>query len=219
MSTIRVLLTDDHEIVLDSLSVLLATMPEVEVVQTFLDARRVISFLETDDAIDVVVTDQNMPLLHGVDLTLQIRQRFPRVKVLMLTVSEDVESIRGAFNAGISGYMMKKAGRAELEKAIKTIARGEKYFSEAVLFGLMNPGPTARLRDEVPAQPVPLTERELDVIRLIAQELSTTEIAERLFISPGTVETHRHNILRKLSVKNAIGIIKYALKYGLVERG
>jgi DNA-binding NarL/FixJ family response regulator len=219
MSPIRVLLTDDHEIVLDSLSVLLATMPDVEVVGTFLDARRVVPFLETDPTLDVVLTDQNMPLLNGIDLTLQIRQRFPKVKVLMLTVSEDVDSIRAAFNAGISGYVMKKAGRAELEKALKTVARGEKYFSEAVLFGLMNPGPSTRLRDEVPPEPIPLTERELDVIRLIAQELSTTEIAERLFISPGTVETHRHNILRKLGVKNAIGIIKYALKYGLVERG
>jgi DNA-binding NarL/FixJ family response regulator len=217
MKPIRVLLTDDHAIVLDSLSVLLSTLPDVEVAGTFQDARRVVPFLEGDEAVDVVITDQNMPVLHGVDLTLQIRQRFPAVKVLMLTVSEDIESIRAAFNAGISGYVMKKAGRAELEKALKTVARGERYFSEAVLAGLLNPA-IPSTRDEVPPEPIPLTERELDVIRLIAKELSTTEIADRLFISPGTVETHRHNILRKLGVKNAVGIIKYAMRYGLVER-
>ena len=163
----------------------------------------------------MVLTDMNMPVMNGIDLTLQIRQRFPAVKVLMLTVSEDVAVIRAAFQAGISGYVMKKAGKADLQKALKTIKNGQKYFSDSVIFELMNPD-LPKFKEEILQQTTSLTDREIAIIKLISQELSTAEIAEKLFISNGTVETHRHNILRKLDVKNSIGVIKYALKHGLL---
>jgi DNA-binding NarL/FixJ family response regulator len=210
----RVLITDDHQIVLDSLSLLISTIPSMEVVGTLNDSRKVLDFLDVNE-VDVLVTDLSMPYLTGVDLTLQVRSTFPNVKILMLTVSEDADTIRKAFQAGISGYVMKKANRAELERALTTVANGDKYFSEAVMKELLSPSATQAAND-IPAEPVAVTARELEIIRLIAQELSTTEIAERLFISIGTVETHRHNILRKLDVKNAIGIIKYAIKHKLV---
>lgn len=213
---IRVLITDDHQIVLDSLSLLISTIPDMEVVGILNDSRKVLGFLDTHD-IDILVTDLSMPYLTGVALTLQVREKFPALKILMLTVSEDAETIRQAFQAGISGYVMKKANRAELEKALTTVAKGEKYFSEAVMKELLSPAAVAATPlDEVPREPIAVTARELEIIRLIAQELSTSEIAERLFISVGTVETHRHNILRKLGVKNSIGIIKYAVKHKLV---
>lgn len=213
---IRVLLTDDHEIILDSLSLLLSRIDGVEVVGTLVDSRKVIDFLHVNE-VDILLTDMDMPDLNGINLTLQVRQHCPQIKVLMLTVSEDANSIREAFRAGISGYVMKKAGKAELEKALRTIARGEKYFSESVMTQLVAlPMEPVRVADEAPAPLAPLTDRELEIIRLIAQELSTNAIADTLFISPGTVETHRHNILRKLSVKNSIGIIKYALRHGLI---
>lgn len=214
--SIRVLITDDHQIVLDSLSLLISTIPEMEVVGTLNDSRKVLGFLDTHE-IDILVTDLSMPYLSGVALTLQVRQKFPNLKILMLTVSEDADNIRQAFQAGISGYVMKKANRAELERALTTVARGEKYFSEAVMKELLSPASLAATsNEEIPSEPIAVTARELEIIRLIAQELSTSEIAERLFISVGTVETHRHNILRKLGVKNAIGIIKYAVKNKLV---
>lgn len=214
--SIRVLITDDHQIVLDSLSLLISTIPEMEVIGTLNDSRKVLAFLDTHDT-DILVTDLSMPYLSGVALTLQVRQKFPNLKILMLTVSEDADNIRQAFQAGISGYVMKKANRAELERALTTVARGEKYFSEAVMKELLSPASLAATsNEEIPSEPIAVTARELEIIRLIAQELSTSEIAERLFISVGTVETHRHNILRKLGVKNAIGIIKYAVKNKLV---
>ncbi|MFN8355053.1 MAG: response regulator transcription factor [Spirosomataceae bacterium] len=216
MSAIKVLLTDDHEIVLDSLSLLLSTIEDVEVVGTLNDSRKVYDFL-ANQPVDILLSDLNMPHLSGIDLTLQVRQYYPSVKVLMLTVSENAEEIRGAFRAGISGYVMKKAGKAELSRAIKSIADGNKYFSEAVMLQLMAMPEEPVARDEAPSlEPVALTDREIEVIRLIAQELSTSEIADKLFISIGTVETHRHNILRKLGVKNAIGIIKYAMRHKLI---
>lgn len=214
--SIRVLITDDHQIVLDSLSLLISTIPAMEVVGTLNDSRKVLGFLDTHE-IDILVTDLSMPYLSGVALTLQVRQKFPNLKILMLTVSEDADNIRQAFQAGVSGYVMKKANRTELERALTTVARGEKYFSEAVMKELLSPASLAATsNEEIPSEPIAVTARELEIIRLIAQELSTSEIAERLFISVGTVETHRHNILRKLGVKNAIGIIKYAVKNKLV---
>ena len=216
MAAIRVVLTDDHEIILDSLSLLLSRIEGVEVIGTLNDSREVVDFLRDHEA-DLLLTDMNMPLLSGIELTLKIRQHFPHMRVLMLTVSEDADSIREAFRAGISGYVMKKASKAELERAIKTIARGEKYFSESVMTQLVAmPADPIRVVDEAPAPLTPLTDREIEIIRHIAQELSTNAIADKLFISPGTVETHRHNILRKLGVKNSIGIIKYAVKHGLL---
>ena len=214
--SLRVLITDDHQILLDSLSLLISTSPGVEIAGTVNDSRKVLHVLENDE-IDVLVTDFNMPHLTGIDLTLQVREKFPKLKILMLTVSEDADTIRQAFQAGISGYVMKKANRAELERAITTVASGEKYFSEAVMKELLSPASMqAPAHEDIPSTPIAVTSRELEIIKLIAQELSTTEIAERLFISVGTVETHRHNILRKLNVKNAIGIIKYAMRHKLV---
>ncbi|MBC7891968.1 MAG: response regulator transcription factor [Sphingobacteriaceae bacterium] len=217
MSPIRVLLTDDHELILDSLSLLLSRIDGVEVTGTLNDSRDVLDFLRNNE-VDILLSDLNMPDLNGINLTLQIRQLFPHVKVLMLSITEDADSIREAFRAGISGYVMKKAGKAELEKALKTIARGDKYFSESVMIQLVAmPMEPIRPSDEVAAPLVSLTDREIEIIRHVSQELSTSAIAEKLFISPGTVETHRHNILRKLGVKNSIGIIKYAVKYGLIS--
>ena len=117
---IRVLITDDHQILLESLSMLISTIKDIEITGTLNDSREVIDFLE-HTGVDLLITDYNMPYLTGIDLTWKVKQQFPAIKVLMLTVSEEAAVIRQAFQAGISGYVMKKANRAELEKAIKTV--------------------------------------------------------------------------------------------------
>jgi DNA-binding NarL/FixJ family response regulator len=210
----RILLVDDHEILLESLSMLISTIPNMEIVGQLNDSRKVLPFLENHE-IDLLMTDMAMPFIDGVQLTLQARQKFPNLKVLMLTVSEEAEVIREAFRAGVSGYVMKKAGKVELTMALNTLAKGEKYFGEAVMRELLSQSFDITTT-ETYAEPVTLTNRELEIIKQIAAELSTQEIADKLFISAGTVETHRHNILRKLNVKNSIGIIKYAMKNRLI---
>lgn len=208
----KILLVDDHQILLDSLSLLISTIPDMEIVGQLSDSRLVQDFLEKNE-VDLVMTDMTMPYLTGVELVFMIRERFPHLKTLMLTVSEDAEVIREAFRAGVSGYVMKKAGRAELSKALITVAKGEKYFGEAVMKELLS---MPQANTEVYVEPAQLTSREIDIIKLISAELSTQAIADKLFISAGTVETHRHNILRKLNVKNSIGIIKYVMKHRLI---
>jgi DNA-binding NarL/FixJ family response regulator len=210
----RILLVDDHEILLESLSMLISTIPNMEIVGQLNDSRKVLPFLE-NHAVDLLMTDMAMPYLDGVQLTLQARQKFPNLKVLMLTVSEEAEVIREAFRAGVSGYVMKKAGKVELTMALNTLAKGEKYFGEAVMKELLSQSFDITTT-ETYVEPVTITNRELEIIKQIAAELSTQEIADKLFISAGTVESHRHNILRKLNVKNSIGIIKYAMRNRLI---
>ncbi len=206
----RVLICDDHRIVLDSLSLLISTMKELEVAAIVNDPREVPELITRLD-VDILLTDMTMPFLNGVELASEVLKIRPEMKVLMLTVAEDEATIKKAIRAGVKGYVMKKADRKELETALLTVGRGGEYFGNEVLRELMSPSSDP---EGAPADNV--TKRELEIIRLIAQEMSTSEIAEKLYLSTGTVETHRHNILRKLGVKNAVGIIKYAMKHNLL---
>jgi DNA-binding NarL/FixJ family response regulator len=209
MKTIRVLLVDDHRFVLDSLRLLLPTLPGVEVVGACADPREVMPFL-ANATVDIVLTDLTMPHLTGLDLAGQIRVQFPTVRVLLLTVADDGPTIREALQQGVAGYISKKAGKDEIERAIHAVMAGQPYLAEDSLAELLKP------IDTPDASLIALTRREHEVIRLLAAELSSADIAEKLFISIGTVDTHRHNILRKLGVKSTIGIVKYALKHNLV---
>jgi DNA-binding NarL/FixJ family response regulator len=214
----RILLADDHQFILESIEILVSTIPDYEIVGTYANGKELLYSLKIHENIDIVMSDFNMPEMNGIELTYQIRQQYPHIKVLLLTVSEEANTIQEAFKAGVSGYVMKKAGKAEFELALKTIASGKKYYSESVVFELLNRDKNiADLTHETIEEKLPnLSEREIEIITLIAQELSTNQIAEKLFLSPATVETHRHNILKKLDLKNSIGLVKFALKNGLI---
>ena len=208
---IRVLLVDDHQIILDSLELLIDLMEGIEVVQTVNDSRRVLEELEKQE-VDVLITDLTMPYISGIELSFQVKEKFPDMKILMLTVNDQGDRIQDAFKAGISGYVMKKADRKELEEAIRNVAAGQLHFSQEVMKSLLTANPDADQTGKLKH----LTKREIEIIKLIVQEHSSSEIADKLFISLGTVETHRHNIFKKLDVKNSIGLVKFALKYKLV---
>jgi len=208
---IRVLLVDDHQIILDSLELLFDLMDGIEVVATQNDSRKVMDELAQRE-IDVLITDLSMPYMSGIELSFLVKEKYPDLKILMLTVNDQGDRIQDAFKAGISGYVMKKADRMELEEAIRTVADGQLAFSQEVMKSLL----LANGEEEQSQKLKHLTKREIEIIKLIVQEHSSSEIAEKLFISLGTVETHRHNIFKKLDVKNSIGLVKFALKYKLV---
>lgn len=208
---LRIAICDDHPIILESLGLLIATMSNMEVTATFTNAKAMQQHLETH-AIDVLITDLSMPDVNGIELTTALRMQNKKLAILMLTVEENHQLIKSAFHAGISGYILKRAGKTELEKAIRTVAKGEKYISNVVLNELVNPSDD----EDSKVLPSQLTAREIEVVKLIAQEFSSSEIARLLFLSPGTVETHRHNIIKKLQVKNVVGITKFAIRNGLI---
>lgn len=215
----KLIIADDHQFILESIEILISTMPDYEVVRICSNGAEVLKTLEENSDIEIVLSDFSMPEMNGIELTYQIRQRFPQVKVILLTVSEDAQTIQEAFQAGVSGYIMKKAGKAEFEEALKTVATGKKYYSESVVFELLNRNKQVSdlVNETVEEKVENLSNREIEIVKLIAQEFSTNEIAEKLFLSPATVETHRHNILRKLGIKNAIGLVKFAIKNKLID--
>lgn len=207
---IKIYLVDDHKIILDSLSMLLGMIDDFEIVGTCYDSRLVVDELSKHE-VDILVTDLSMPYLNGIQLSFKVKEKFPDQKILMLTVNDNTEHIAEAFQAGISGYIMKKAGRQEMEKAIKTVHAGDLYYSQEVMKIILS-GKGVNLETE---QIKLLTKREIEIIRLMLQEKSSADIASELFISLGTVETHRHNIYKKLGVKNVVGLVKFGLKHNL----
>jgi DNA-binding NarL/FixJ family response regulator len=210
----RILIVDDHRIFAQSLAVLLSQMGFLEVVEVVESGRAALDRL-SQHSIDLVLSDLQMPQMTGIELTLHIRRRFPNTKVMMLSMVEDVNLIREALRAGVTGFGSKNIDKSELEKALKMIAKGEVYLSANIVHELSRV-PAVNQTEVVPdlAQ---ISEREIEVLKLIAQELSTNQIAERLFVSVNTVETHRKNLFRKLGVKNALGLIKFALRHGLSD--
>ncbi|WP_028669038.1 response regulator [Runella zeae] len=211
---IQIVLVDDHQIIMDGLKYLFESITNVKVVATFTDSRRVVPFLELHPEVDLIVADLHMPHLTGIDLTLQIRHLYPQVKVLLLTMAEDATHIREAVKVGVNGYILKKTSREELEKALKYLMAGKKYYSEEVIDELAS-SPTDDLNNARPDTIQRLTSREVEVLKLISQEKSTAEIADSLFISVPTVETHRRSLMMKLNAKNVVGLVKYAIRHGL----
>ena len=213
MNTTRLLLVDDHQLILDSLQTLFVSMPGVQVVGMINDSRRVPEILART-AIDVLLCDLHMPYLSGIDLTLCLRKTHPNVKVLLLTMAEDALTIREAVRAGVAGYALKRAGRDELETAVTTLMRGQRYFGSEVMEQLAQLDETGVGEHDLLTS---LTDREVDVLRLVADENPTHRIAEKLFISIPTVETHRRHLMQKLGVKSVVGMVKFAMKHGLVS--
>ncbi|MCA0229331.1 response regulator [Runella limosa] len=205
-SSIKVILADDHQFILETLQLLANDIPHFDVIGCCRNGQEVLQVLEKNHA-DLVITDLRMPDLDGLQMARHIQQHYPNVKVLMLTMSDETDSIRQAVQAGVVGYVLKNAGISEIKEAIEIVVSGGKYFDQDNLLKLLQT-PTS-------VEPL-LTSRELDIIRLIASEATSLEIAEKLFISEKTVETHRRNIINKLGVKNSVGVAMYAVKRGLV---
>jgi DNA-binding NarL/FixJ family response regulator len=158
-----------------------------------------------------------MPVMNGIDATERIKKKQPDVKVLALTMLSEDQHIKKMIKAGASGYILKSSGKEELIKAITTIMDGKHYFSDeatqSILQELVQPS-VSKNRD---ADEVNITDRELEVLKLIVNEFTNQEIADKLYISVRTVDTHRRNLLQKTGAKNTAGLVKYAIKNNLLE--
>jgi DNA-binding NarL/FixJ family response regulator len=206
---LKILLADDHDMLLESLADSINQSEFFEVVATAINGQEVLQKLQIYE-VDVLVCDIQMPVLDGISTVLQVRQLYPNVKILMLSMLEDANMIEKAIQVGANGYVLKKAKKAELEKAILSVAKGEKYFAKEILQILKIEEP---IQDNLPSG---LTLREIEVLKLIAREFSSTQIATELNISLNTVESHRKNIYQKLKLKNLAGAIRFALQNHLI---
>lgn len=204
----KILLADDHFLVLDGLEVLLSTFEFVEKTQSVLNFMELKEVLK-EQSFDVLLLDIHFGKHDGRAIIQEIKQLIPDMKVIALTSHSDSVTIKSSINAGFDGYLLKIDGREEIEKALKAVMNDEKYFSpktQQVFFETQ----TSKTKTE-------LTEREKEILQLIVQEKTTKEIAEQLCVSEKTVETHRASIMQKLEVKNIAGMVKKAIMQGLAE--
>ncbi|MBO6516591.1 MAG: response regulator transcription factor [Bacteroidia bacterium] len=212
---IRTIIVDDHQLFIEGVKMLIAKMEDIEVVGEASNGVDLIDVLSSTEA-DVVLLDINMPQMDGVEATKHLVDKHPHVKVLMLTMHDTRNHIEKLLKTGAHGYVLKNTGGEELEKAIRTVHGGQSFYSETVTKRIME-GLQQRKNVEREHGHVQLTQREQDVLKLIANEFTTAEIGEQLFISPHTVESHRKNLMSKLGVRNSIGLVKYAVQMGLVD--
>lgn len=208
---LNVLLADDHHLVRKGFRALLEELDFVEVVGEAANGQEVISLLRRGVKTDIALLDYEMPVLNGLETLEQIRRDFFGVKVILLTMLNQRELIQQAVEKGVNGFLFKNASLDELSEAIRRVGRGETYFASEVTLALLKPDlkPDNTLLRQ-------LTEREIEVLRLVAQGFSSTEVGAQLFISPRTVDTHRNNLIQKLGVNGIAGLVQFAIKNKLV---
>jgi DNA-binding NarL/FixJ family response regulator len=183
----------------------------VELIGEAANSQQVISLLRSGKHPDVILMDVEMPVMGGIEALEQITKDFFGIKVIMLTMLNDRALVQNAMSKGAKGFLFKNAAPHELSEAIRRVAQGEMFFASEVSMTL--------LQEARPAQnPLleQLTEREIEILRLVAEGFSSTEIGQKLFISPRTVDTHRNNIIQKLGVQGIAGLVQFALKNKLI---
>jgi two-component system, NarL family, nitrate/nitrite response regulator NarL len=210
MNSTKIFITDDHEIFVESLSMLLSSIEGIEIVGTAFSGSETLKKIE-NEAVDILICDYMMPQMDGVELAYRIKEKYPKISILMLTSREDTDGIRNAIQAGVKGFISKKTNKVELQKAIKALSNGLTFYSQDIVQAMLN---GASNKSEAVNIEV-LSSREIEILKLIAEELSGVQIAERLNISHHTVETHRKNLFRKIGVNSTYALIKYALQNGV----
>ena len=215
----RVFLVDDHALMRDGLRSLLAGEPELLVVGEAANGQELLDQLPTTPT-DVVLLDMNMPVLDGLATTRQLQERFPELRILMLSMVGHERNIGQVLDAGAHGYVLKNADKAEIVAAIQTVAAGKQFLCSElgldmlrkVLSSATNNTPSPEHKSRAG-----LSVREREVLQLIAAGLTNQEIADKLFTSKRTVETHRQNIIEKTQAKNTAALIKYGMDHGLIK--
>jgi DNA-binding NarL/FixJ family response regulator len=210
--TIRVVLVDDHAVVRAGLRLLLDGEEDIEVVGEAGDAREAV-FEVREQQPDVILTDVAMPGQSGIEATPQLLKEAPGSKVLVLSMQDDPSYVREAFAAGASGYVLKEAADAELVAAVREVAGGGSYVNPELGARLV----AADVKARADAEADPLTEREREVLRLLALGHTNQEISKLIYVSVRTAETHRAHIMQKLRLETRAELVRYALAHGLLD--
>jgi len=210
---VKILLADDHKMMREGLSSLLNKQPNISVVGQAVNGREAVQLVEKLDP-HIVVMDVSMPDLNGIDATRQITTRSPQTKVIALSMHGDRQFVAEMFRAGASGYLLKDSAFEELTNAIRTVARNETYIAPKIN-GFSIEDYTNNPSSQDPLLAPRLTEREREVLQMIAEGKGTKEIAAELFLSSKTVETHRQHLMDKLEMYTVAELTKFAIREGL----
>jgi two-component system nitrate/nitrite response regulator NarL len=206
---VKIVLVDDHRIVLDGLVSLLESDPDFVILAALSSGEEALEFFKTDQP-DILLTDYSLPGISGLDLTRLIKKDFPKTKVVALSMHDEAHLVKNILKEGVDGYLLKNIQQFELKNALKQVMLGMPYVSPEITKLLMHD-----LNHKTEDASL-LTDREKDILRLIAKEYSNKQMAEKLFISERTVETHRKNIFRKTNTTSLVGLIKYAYANNLI---
>ena len=209
---LNILIADDHSIVRDGLRFLLSTRDDVQVLADAAHSDGILAGL-AQHSIDLLLLDLGMPGVNRLQFIRDLRSRFPRLKILVLTANVELSTIRGVLEAGVHGYITKADDSHELLDAIDAVHRNERYLAAAVRFAIDGHGSPAA--DDHLIAEAALTRRERQILGLVAQGTNARDIAEQLHISPLTVRKHRENLMRKLDLHNTAELAVYAVRLGL----
>ena len=212
MKQIRVLLVVDHQIIIDGLKALISSAEDIKVVHEANNGREAIDVLKVLSA-DVVLMDIDMPVMNGLDASREIKQLENPPKIIILSMHHESGMVKNLIDIGVDGYLVKNSTKEETLAAIKKVVQGKKVFSPDITMSLLK-------EDNQSNQHYPdidITERELEILKLIVDGFSNKEIGEKLFISHRTVDTHRTNMMKKMGVSNIAGLITYSIKNKLVN--
>uniref|UniRef100_F4C9I3 Two component transcriptional regulator, LuxR family n=1 Tax=Sphingobacterium sp. (strain 21) TaxID=743722 RepID=F4C9I3_SPHS2 len=206
---IKVIIIDDHPIVIDGLKNLFFTHEDISLVESYKSGKEAIDALKGMD-VDVILLDINLPDMNGINLCSDLKRNHPGLKIIALSLHNEHAVIRSMLQNGALGYVIKNAPGDEILEAIRTVARGQKYLCSATRTTMTNAEADQHIT-------VPLiTRREKEVLQLIGKGLTTQQVADQLFISPHTVESHRKKLMEKFEVNNIISVIKLATDYRLL---
>jgi DNA-binding NarL/FixJ family response regulator len=212
---VNLILADDHQIIIDGLQFMLSNEKNITVLQTFNNTNDVLNYLEkSNESINFLITDINMPTVSGIELCRLVKAKYSHIKVLILSMYSSKEIIKESVLAEADGYMLKNGGKDKLLEAIFKISNDGTYYSEEIIPIIYTHFNTEKKALQNLAQ---LSEREKEILILIAKEFSSEQIAEKLFISIKTVGNHRQNILAKCDCKSSVGLVKYAIKASLIS--
>jgi DNA-binding NarL/FixJ family response regulator len=215
---IKVLLVDDHTIIRDGIKALLAGQDDITILGEASNGRDMLSLLKSSEP-DVILLDISLPDYSGIELCEMARRNYPAVQVLFLSMYTTEEYIFNAIKAGAHGYLPKNISQSELLLAIRTVSQGTEYFSESIS-NIILKSYIKKAKDKEPETLNPensLSKREIEILKLFAEGYPNPQIAEKLFISTRTVESHKNHIMQKLNLKSTVDLVKFAIKHHIIE--
>lgn len=215
---VRVILVDDHTIIRDGIRALLKSSQDIAVIGEAASGKELIAMLPNNE-VDVILMDINMPDMDGFETTAYLREKYPHLRILILSMLEQPNYVHKIIEAGASGYLLKNVGRDEMTCALKIVSGGGQYICSTISLALLRKFQPDNIKPVIApelSQTRDLSQREVEILKLIADGLTNAEIADKIFTSKRTVETHRQNIIEKTKAKNTAALIKYAISKGII---